>query len=51
MVTTDSPSRSRTRVTIWLSEPRTSSLRVTCACSSATMSPVAQFFARRARMY
>ena len=47
MVASDSPSRVRNRVAIWLSEPRTSSFRATCACSSARMSPVAQFFARR----
>ena len=49
MVASDSPTRVRNRVAIWLSVLRTSSFRAACACSSARMSPVAQLVARSPR--
>ena len=51
IVASDSPTRVRNRVAIWLSAPRTSSFRGACACSSARMSPVVHAVARSPRTY
>ena len=51
MVASDSPTRVRKRVAIWLRVLSTSSFRAACACSSARMSPVVQCLARRPRTY
>ena len=50
-VASDSPTRVRNLLAIWLRAFRTSSFFAACACSSSRISPVRHLFARKPRTY